>query len=476
MTMNNATKYALASVMVLLCATMEATSLVLDVSLLTNAWNEARISSYQCRSAFRDFGKAIADANAEAVTRRAKLDTTARVYLKQQMEKAQAEGDLDKVLVFKIALESARAGEISGDDEAIVKLRESYEKQLVLADKALLAAGLTAARALTGTLEWQKTETTKNGGITDAQKIVAFQKKVEGWAKSMQTKAAETVTAQAAVAQPTSASRPQQQPRYPVREVKPEEPETKIVSIDASNERGAVIGDVKAGDSIEIQYISGEWSLYHTMNIESPDAGSLENEGKRTAIAMENNPEKVILLLPSGTMTRPYVFVVPEDGRYILRINDANCGDNTGSARYSVKLIPAVASTAVRSSLRPPVGARNRKNAENEGKTAASASSTAALRVSNLTLSGTQKEMTVTLAKTQTLHVVRDQYVVPNGCELVAEPGANIVFEKGANIYAEGVLKFEGSEKNPIVLRGKASGIGYWHGVIIKQSSETSFE
>jgi hypothetical protein len=474
--MNNATKYALASVMVLLCATMEATPLVLDVSSLTNAWNEARISSYQCRSAFRDFGKAIADANAEAVTRRAKLDTTARVYLKQQMEKAQAEGDLDKVLVFKEALESARAGEISGDDEAIVKLRESYEKQLVLADKALLAAGLTAARALTGTLEWQKTETTKNGGITDAQKIVSFQKKVEGWAKSMQTKAAETVTAQAAVAQPTAASRPQQQPRYPVREVKPEEPETKIVSIDASNERGAVIGDVKAGDSIEIQYVSGEWSLYHTMNIESPDAESLENEGKRTAIAMENNPEKVILLLPSGTMTRPYVFVVPEDGRYILRINDANCGDNTGSARYSVKLIPAVASTAVRSSLRPPVGARNRKNAENEGKTAAPASSTAALRVSNLTLSGTQKEMTVTLAKTQTPHVVRDQYVVPNGCELVAEPGANIVFEKGANIYAEGVLKFEGSEKNPIVLRGKASGIGYWHGVIIKQSSESSFE
>ena len=345
--MNNSTLVFGAVAMGMLCATIEATPLALDTSSLTNAWNEVQISSYKCRSAFRDFGKAVADANAEAVTQRTKLNTTARTYLKSQMEKAQAEGNLDRVLVFKNALKSARGGEIAGDDEVVVKLRESYGKQLVLADKALLAAGLTAARAFTGVLEWQKTEATKKGDTETALKIVTLQKRVEEWAKSMQTQAAQTVAAQSTAEQTVAAQTTAVQP---------------------------------------------------------------------------------------------------------------------------------VAGSAVGSSSRPPVEVRESSNAENKGKTAAIASSTATSRMSNLTLSGTQKELTVTLAKTQTPHVVRDQYVVPNGSELVAEPGATIVFEKGANIYAEGVLKFEGSEKAPVILKGKASGIGYWHGVIIKQSSETSFE
>ncbi len=168
---------------------------VLDTSALTNAWNEAGISAWRCGVAFKDFGKAVADANAAAVAQRAKLDTTARVYLKQQMEKAQAEGDLDKVLVFKTALESARHGEIAGNDEAIVKLRESYARQLVLADKAHLEAGLAAARAFSGTLDGQKTETTKKGDIDEAKKIAAFQKKVEDWAKSIQAQAASAQSA-----------------------------------------------------------------------------------------------------------------------------------------------------------------------------------------------------------------------------------------------------------------------------------------
>ncbi len=159
--------------------------LILDASLLRVTFDVVGISHYRCRSALKDFEKAIADANAAAAERRTKLDTTARVYLKQQMEKAQAEGDLDKVLIFKTALESARDGKIVGDNEAIVKLRESYAKQLLLSDNALRNAGLSAARTLIGTLDWQKKEATKKGDIDDAQKIAAFQKKVEEWTKTI---------------------------------------------------------------------------------------------------------------------------------------------------------------------------------------------------------------------------------------------------------------------------------------------------
>ena len=111
-TMNNAKRKILVTLAATLCTAMYAAPLSLDISSLSNAWNEAGVSSYKCKSAFRDFGKGIADANAESIAKRTKLDATARVYLKQQLEKAQAEGDFDKVLIFKTALESARDGEI----------------------------------------------------------------------------------------------------------------------------------------------------------------------------------------------------------------------------------------------------------------------------------------------------------------------------------------------------------------------------
>ena len=198
-----------------LCAAAQAAPLTLDTAALTNAWEEAGISAYKCRIAFRNFGKEVADANAEAAAKRTQLDTTARVYLKSQMEKAQAEGDLDKVLVFRRALESARGGAITGDDEAVAKLRESYDRQLALADKTLLDAGLAAARAFAASLDEQKKEATKKGDIDDAQKIAAFQKKVGEWMKALQGQATQTVAER-----PAATPRPKPQPRPPVREAK----------------------------------------------------------------------------------------------------------------------------------------------------------------------------------------------------------------------------------------------------------------
>ena len=192
-----------------LCAAVaQAAPLALDTAALTNAWEEAGISAYKCRIAFRNFGKDIADANAEAAAKRTQLDTTARLHLKSRMEKAQAEGDLDRVLVFKSALESARGGAITGEDEAIMKLRESYDRQLALADKALLDAGFDAARAFAASLDEQKKEATKKGDLDDAQKIAAFQRKVGEWAKAVRGQATPVE-----VQRPPATPRPQPQPR-----------------------------------------------------------------------------------------------------------------------------------------------------------------------------------------------------------------------------------------------------------------------
>ena len=242
-----------------LCAAAQAAPLTLDTAALTNAWEEAGISAYKCRIAFRDFGKDVADANAATVSKRTQLNTTARVYLKSQMEKAQAEGDLDRVLVFKGALESARGGAITGDDEAVVKLRESYDRQLALADKTLLDAGLAAARAFAASLDEQKKEATKKGDLDDAQKIAAFQKKVGEWAKAVQGQAPQTVAERPAM---TPRSEPRQQPS--IHKINP--PESK-----AFQERYLVV-DLSAGTGAKafpISYLpdipAGGWTDEYKM-------------------------------------------------------------------------------------------------------------------------------------------------------------------------------------------------------------------
>ena len=228
-----------------LCAAAQAAPLALDTAALTNVWEEAGISAYKCRIAFRNFGKDVADANAEAAAKRTQVDTTARIYLKSQMEKAQAEGDLDRVLVFKGALESARGGAITGDDEAVVKLRESYDRQLALTDKTLLDAGLAAARAFAASLDEQKREATKKGDLDDAQKIAAFQKKVGEWAKAVQGQAT-PVEVQRPSSTPRPQPRQQSQQRQTVREVKPVEPKATFGDLNSQKASYCVI-DLSAG-------------------------------------------------------------------------------------------------------------------------------------------------------------------------------------------------------------------------------------
>jgi hypothetical protein len=115
------------------------------------------------------------------------------------------------------------------------------------------------------------------------------------------------------------------------------------------------------------------------------------------------------------------------------------------------------------------------KAVETEAKSATIDARSASSRTSNLTLSGTQTEVSVTLAKTALPHVIRDQYLVPQGKELIVEAGATIIFEKEASLYCEGTLMMNGTEKAPIACKGHMPKVGYWNSITVK-SHDSSIE
>ena len=458
--------------------------LSLDASPLREAYAAAGSMSYKCRAALKDFEKTIAEANANAQTNRSKIAQLVRKHLKSGMDKAQADGDLDRVVVFERALETAD-GELEGDAEEIAKLRAGRGAQLAKIDQGLVATGVAAAQTFNTALEWQKKETTKKGDFETAQIIAGYQKQVEEWAKATKEMGVRATTHATPEVQ-----RPAAPPRPVVRETKPVEPEAKIVTIDARNSCNYICS-AHPGDTLEICYLGGKWSTGSSSIAESPDAFNLVKGEHRCMLVRQDNTMTVIAQIPSGTADSPFRYVVDRDdgSEFALRMNDPfwgntdrAFGDNTGSIRYSVKIIPGEKSKAeggrvqtgvADGSWRRPV-ARQEAALPNAGEPPAprqqAPASTAAGRILNQTLTGTQTEVSVTLAKTALPHVIREQYVVPQGKELVVEAGATIVFERDASLYCEGALHMNGTEQSPIICKGKMGKAGYWKVITVKSS------
>lgn len=309
----------------------DVAALALDASPLIDAYGASGIDSYKCKTFVRDFAKTIAAANTNAVARRADLDTKARVYLKAQMEKAQEAGNLSQVLAYQTALESARRGKIIGEDATIRKLRESYAKQLVLTDKALLTAGRNAARALHANFGYQKVEATKKGEIDKATRIEAFQKEIEEWTKRLQEKA---------MPAPQEPKRNNDRPKT----VAPTVMEEKTVIINAESRNGTVICSAMRGDTIEVKYKEGRWTFWRNRRpFESPDSRQVSEEKQRCALIRQDDPSTALAIVPYDTEHKVFSYDVQEDGTFALRINDGpeawDFDDNTGSVSYAVRLI-----------------------------------------------------------------------------------------------------------------------------------------
>lgn len=85
-------------------------------------------------------------------------------------------------------------------------------------------------------------------------------------------------------------------------------------------------------------------------------------------------------------------------------------------------------------------------------------------------LTGTQEEQVVTLIALPRPYIIRGDYYVPRGKELVIGAGARFVAEKDAAISVSGTLVINGTREKPVVFRAQGTGRSDWKGIILQQS------
>lgn len=303
--------------------------LVLDALALVANLNSSIGGVPECKTVLDGFSEAITRANEEADIPRAKLRDAVLGKLDEMLEKAQSGGNLEKTLALKSARESFLRGSTWDALPELAKLREAYGKKLVQIDKELADKGLAAAKAMIAALEGQKTDLTKKGDLEAAKAIADFQKELVEWAKTIRNQTTTTQTA-------TKSKTPSSTRQLP-REVKSPLPEARVVTIDATNDRGKSIGRAKAGDVIELQYVSGKWCQNRRDPLENPDVDSR----KQLLIVEDADDDETVTRVPRGTKDNPFRHTVENDADITLRMDDNPCSDNAGAVKYRVRIIPA---------------------------------------------------------------------------------------------------------------------------------------
>ena len=134
-------------------------------------------------------------------------------------------------------------------------------------------------------------------------------------------------------------------------------------------------------------------------------------DGNRCALADSLHPGETLAVLPPNTKGEPFEYTAEKDGAFVLRINDGGgespYRDNRGFVTYMVRVTPA---SGGRESHRDATAWNSRPSVGG---------------FSNQTLTGTQTDGSVTLSKSPLPHVVKEQYLVPQGKELIVEAGAS---------------------------------------------------
>ena len=117
----------------------------------------------------------------------------------------------------------------------------------------------------------------------------------------------------------------------------------KTVSVDATRSEGAAIGFVKAGSTIRIRYLSGQWtSDKSTISRINPDADNWGPWGGLMQTVLSMDPgSQFVAGIPRNTASDPFEFTVDEDATYRLRMKDQGVYDNAGKVQYEVEIIPA---------------------------------------------------------------------------------------------------------------------------------------
>ena len=120
--------------------------------------------------------------------------------------------------------------------------------------------------------------------------------------------------------------------------------EEKLVTIAANDPNGYLIGSVKRGDAITLQYSGGLWK--HNGNIASanPDDPNVQDgDLNRLVIArapVKGVPGDVLKIVPAETTKKAFTYIFPTTrDDVILRINDgSDRKQNPGAVTFNMKL------------------------------------------------------------------------------------------------------------------------------------------
>ncbi len=284
------------------------------------------------------FGKRITEVNASAETKREQLQKQMKDGFEKAIAKAQSSGDIDSVLALKAAKDQFDTIETS--DVPVIKNAIAFrEKKTSEIETARFAEAMKAAKEFNDELEKAKKDETTKGNFETAKAMADNQKKLLEWVQ--QLKATEFSSRP-----PLNSSNSIQQNRQDLSEtVQPvlpttSVPITKVLKVDARREKGASIGNLKAGDVIQIKYISGEWFFSKNDPKVNPDEHFGSWGLAQTVLSM--GPKATMVEgIPKGTSETPFEFMVEESGEYQLRIKDQGTDDNAGIVQYEVKILSA---------------------------------------------------------------------------------------------------------------------------------------
>jgi len=117
--------------------------------------------------------------------------------------------------------------------------------------------------------------------------------------------------------------------------------ESKWAMIYANREAGYVVGSVKKGDKLVLQYVRGHWKASGKLGVLNPDAVKNEDgDASRLVIAaVEGDLTRVLRIMPHSTAKKPFIYVFDEAVKtVVLRINDPDrtFEENPGQVIYKV--------------------------------------------------------------------------------------------------------------------------------------------
>jgi len=107
-------------------------------------------------------------------------------------------------------------------------------------------------------------------------------------------------------------------------------PAVREITVDARSD-GVSLGELSAGETLIVSYISGEWQAYPSWPMESPDRAP--KSAHRMVLV---GPDGDHTPIPHDTARKPYQTRVTEPGEYHLRIGDRVLGGNSGNVTYKV--------------------------------------------------------------------------------------------------------------------------------------------